>query len=268
MSLPRLFFFDLDGTLLTSDRRVTPRTRAAIDAVKARGARVTLSTGRVFSSARPYADAMGADAPLVLYNGARVQAPGTGEVLREWRIDVEVARAALDALAGWDVHVSLFQDEGIYIPGWSERARESAAKDGVTFTVASDLRQKLHRPPLKMMLIGDADRMEDLRRHLSERLPAGAVSIVRTEPTYVELWHKDASKAVAARTIADDLGIPMSEVAAFGDNLNDLDLVRAAGLGVAMANAVPELKRAAAREAPSNDAEGVASVLEELLGAA
>ena len=264
-----LLFLDVDGTLLTAEQKISGRTLHAIERTKAAGVRVSLSTGRTFESARPYADAIGADAPLILYNGARVQAPDTGDVLHEWRLDTGLARIALDVLRDWDVHVSLFHDDAIYIAGWTDRARESARKDGVTFVTTGDLGSRLATSPLKLMIIGEPEMIARLDPHLRSaytRLGAEAPAIVRTEPTYLEIWSRQTSKGAAAAWIASHLGIAMGEVIAFGDSLNDLDLVRSVGLGVAMANGHPELKKAAQRVSTSNDEDGVANVLESLFG--
>lgn len=264
----KLFFFDVDGTLLTSDRRLTDRTRAALREAKRQGVGLSLATGRTYESARPYAELIEADRPLVLYNGARVQAPAGGAVLREWRLTVDQARVALEAARGWDVHTNLYQQDAIYISEWTERARDSAQKDGVEFVVAKELTDRLDRPPLKIMFIGEPHVVQKLREHLVESFAAESVplpSAVHSETTYLELWNPAASKGVAAGWVLEHLGLSSTEVAAFGDGLNDLELVRLAGFGVAMKNAPAELKAHAKRIAPSNEEEGVAAVLEELL---
>lgn len=264
----RLIFVDVDGTLLTAERRVDERTVAAIAAARRRGIRISLATGRTYLSARPYAEAVGADAPLVTCNGARIQAAGSGEVHKEWRLDPGLARRVLESLDGFDVHVSLFHDEAIYIAAWSERARDSAEKDGVEFVPVGDLRGRLDRAPLKLMIIGDEPTIERLEPHLKgafARAGEAPPSIVRSEPTYLEVWHAEASKAAAAAYVAARLGVPMSQVIAFGDSLNDLALLRAVGLGVAMGNAHPDVKRAARMVAESNQDGGVGRALERIL---
>lgn len=263
----RLVFLDVDGTLITRDRRITDRTRAALSTARRAGIRLSLATGRTFESARPYADAIDADAPLVLYNGARIQSPQTGEVLEEWRLATAQAETVLSALEGFDVHVSLFEDQGIYIPEWTERARQSALKDGVTFIPVGDLRTRLVAPPIKLMLIGEPEVMDVLGSLLlADSLWKGQVrpAIVRTEPTYLEVWHPEASKGRAALWVAKSLGHRPEEVIAFGDSVNDLELIRAVGLGVAMGNAHPHLKAAAGRITRSNEEDGIAEVLESL----
>ncbi len=264
---PRLVLVDVDGTLVTGDRRVTERTRAAFARARAAGIRVSLATGRTFESALPFARAIGADAPLVVYNGARVQAVD-GTVLREWRLDAELARVALEEVTGADLHVSLYQDEAIYIAEWNGRARASAEKDGVTMVPVGDLRALLSRPPLKLMLIGEPDFLDGLSPRLLSAFERRGLSppvLVRSEPTYLEVWNAGASKGVAAAFVAERLGVAMHQVAAFGDSLNDVDLVRKAGVGVAMGNAHESLKRVAALVAPTNEDDGVAQVLERWL---
>ncbi|MBI3181843.1 MAG: HAD family phosphatase [Myxococcales bacterium] len=264
----KLIFADVDGTLVTSDRRVTERTRAAFALARRLGALVTLATGRTYASALPFAQAVGANAPLVLYNGARVQ-DEAGAVLREWLLAPGLARVVLEEVARAEVHVSLYREDAIYIAAWNERARQSAAKDGVELVPVGDLGRVLDRAPVKLMLIGEPETMDALRPALLSAFERRALSppaLVRSEPTYLEVLHAEASKGNAARYVAESLGVACSEIVSFGDNLNDLDLIRMAGIGVAMENGHAELKRAAGRIAPGNDEDGVARVLESLLG--
>jgi Cof subfamily protein (haloacid dehalogenase superfamily) len=267
MARYRLLFLDVDGTLLTPRGQITDRTRSAIAKAKERGVRVSVATGRTYASAKPYADVIGADAPLILYNGARIQDPITGAVLREWRLLAGLARIALESVAGWDVHVSLFHDDGIFIGQWNDRARESAAKDGVGFFPVGDLATQLDRSPIKLMIIGDVPTIDRLEGHLREayaRLGVNGPAVVRTEPAYLEVWNKETSKGAAAAWVAEKVGVPLAEAIAFGDSLNDLDLIQSVGYGVAMENGHSDLKKAARVIAASNDEDGVARVLETL----
>jgi Cof subfamily protein (haloacid dehalogenase superfamily) len=268
MSAPksyRLIVLDVDGTLVDRERRISPATQEALAAAQAAGIRVTLATGRMYASARPYAEKIKADAPLILYNGAAIQDPGGGRIWYSARLPREQALRGLRLARQHGVHVNLYLGDAIYIERVSDTSRESARKDGVEQTPVGDLPAFLESQqadPVKLLIIGPPERLEALTAayrsgERAEVLP----HIVRSEPTYLEILRRGVTKGAALLRLCDLLGIPASAAVAFGDNLNDLEMIQAAGLGVAMGNAHPELKRAAKVVAPSNNDDGVAELL-------
>ncbi len=259
----RLIVLDVDGTLVDRDRRISQATLHALASAQAAGIRVTLATGRMFASARPYSEKIRADAPLILYNGARIQDPASGQVHCMALLPRRQALHGLRLAQQFGVHANLYLGEAIYIERVSDISRESARKDGVEQIPVSDLvgfLETQREDPVKILLIGPADRLEALAaayRRDTNDLP----HIVRSEPTYLEILRRGVSKGGALIRLCGLLGVPPSAAVAFGDNLNDLEMIQAAGLGVAMGNAHPDLKRAATVVAPGNDENGVAAVL-------
>jgi Cof subfamily protein (haloacid dehalogenase superfamily) len=259
----RLIVLDVDGTLVDRDRRISTATRQALEAAQGSGIRVTLATGRMYASARPYAEKIKADAPLILYNGARIQDPATRQVLYAAALPRPQALRALRLAQQFELHANLYLGEAIYIERISEVSRESARKDGVDQIPVGDLAaflQGREEDPVKILFIGPGARLEAFDaayRAGAQDLP----HIVRSEPTYLEILRQGVTKGAALVRLCELLGIPPSAAVAFGDNLNDREMVQAAGLGVAMGNAHEELKRVAKVVAPSNDNDGVAAVL-------
>jgi Cof subfamily protein (haloacid dehalogenase superfamily) len=262
----RLIVLDVDGTLVDRERRVSPDTLRALAAAQARGIRVTLATGRMYASARPYAERIKADAPLILYNGARVQDPAAGSILYSAQLPRHQAARGLRLAQQFDVHVNLYLGETICIERVSEVSRESARKDGVAQVPVGDLVRFLEGQPddpVKILLIGPDERLDAVAAAYraggfgAEDLP----HLVRSEATYLEIQPRGVTKGAGLVRVCKLLGIPPSAAIAFGDNLNDLEMIQAAGLGVAMGNAHADLKRAARMVAPSNDEDGVAAVL-------
>ena len=261
----RLIVLDVDGTLVDHERRISPATLRALAEAKAAGIRATLATGRMYASALPYAGRIGADAPLILCNGARIQDPASGEYLFSAHLPKHHAIRGLRLARELGLHVNLYLGEEVYIERVSQTSRASARKDGVEQVVVGDLTRFLDGQPadaVKILLIGPDERLEDFARDYcsgGEDLP----SVVRSEPTYLEIMPRGVSKGAALIRLCDLLGIPTSTSAAFGDGMNDLEMIQVAGLGVAMGNAHDDLKRAARILAPSNNADGVAEVLWE-----
>lgn len=259
----RLIVLDVDGTLVDRERRISPDTLRALEAAQASGIRVTLATGRMFASALPYARKIRADAPLILYNGARIQDPINGAILYSAHLPRDQALRALRLAQQSGLHANLYLGEHIYIERVSETSRESARKDGVEQVAVGDLVGFLEgrqEDPVKILLIGPGERLEAFAaayRAGTQDLP----HLVRSEPTYLEILRRGVSKGAALLRLCELVGIPPSAAVAFGDNLNDLEMIQAAGLGVAMGNAHAALKQAARVVAPSNDEDGVAAVL-------
>ncbi len=265
MTLYRAVYFDVDGTLVDRRRRLRPATAAALEELRRRGVKRSLATGRALASARPYAEAVAADAPLVLYNGCQVVDPAAGAVLASSDLALEHARAALVLAADHDLHVNCYM-ERLYVARLGRRARASVAKDDLQAEPVGDLLAFLERDPVKLLCIGPPAACDAFKVELdaaSAAHPAPPV-VVRSEPEYVEVLahgaHKGRGLALACR--AADLD--PAEVVAFGDGLNDLELLQTAGLGVAMGNAHPEVQEHADLVIGHNDGDTLGQALADI----
>ncbi len=260
----RLLVADIDGTLVTSTREITPRVLAAVREARGAGVRVCLATGRIWPSAEQYFRALGADPPAILYNGGLVYDFQTGTVLRRVPLAYDHARAVLELLRKFpEVQPHLYAGDRVYTDRASAYTRQYQRKDSLTVEEVGDLVAFLPSEPMKILIIGAR---EDLVR-LQEQVRALPMPIntVFSEDTYLEILPQGNSKGAALEFVARQLRIPLAEVIAVGDNLNDLEMIRAAGLGVAMGNAPPELKAQAAYVTATNDEEGLAEVIDRFV---
>jgi len=256
----RLLVADIDGTLITGDRLITPGVRAAVQAAQDSGVRVCLATGRMWRSAEPYFRGLRADSPAILYNGGLVYDFRTGVELRRIHLDHGHARAVLEILRGIpEVQPHLFVGDRVYTGEMNEITERYRRKDGLEVTAVGDLLAFLPSNPMKILIIGARP---DLRRVAAAiaRQPM-PINTVFSEETYLEILPAGSSKGMALRFVADHLGIPLAETIAVGDNLNDLEMIRIAGLGVAMGNAPEEVKSHAGYVALTNEQEGLADVI-------
>jgi Cof subfamily protein (haloacid dehalogenase superfamily) len=259
-----LIVIDVDGTLINSKREITQVTLSALDEVHKREIKVTLATGRNYNATRPFAEAIRASAPLILLNGARVEELGSRRVVASHNLPLRDARRALALVKEMGLHVDLHLDGQIYVERLSQDAIDSMKKDNVTALVVGDLLNFLGRDPTKLLIVGEPKRLNEFKKAYADRwdeLP----TMVKSEPNYLEILGPGVSKGNALKKVAHYMGIPLAKVMAFGDNPNDLDMIKAAGLGVAMGNAHPELKRVADLIADTNDNDGVAKVIREYI---
>lgn len=272
--LPELIAVDLDGTLLGTDKRVSARTRAALDAVRALGVRVVIATGRPLRTALPIAEQVAAADTVVAYNGAAMWHAGGLRVVRE--LDLEATRAALVRLraAASGVILGLETASGWYLDGAAGTPVAESAdvmvgnaahllKGGMP-TAIGPLEEYLTGGRIKLLAASD-----DLRpRELATSLEGLDLYTTWSLPFLLEVHHREVNKGAALAVLCQELGIESSAVAAFGDQHNDSAMLAWAGLGVAMGNAEAEALAAADLVTTANDADGVAEVIESWLSAA
>ncbi|MDR8413037.1 Cof-type HAD-IIB family hydrolase [Nonomuraea sp. 3-1Str] len=229
---------DLDGTLVGRDLAMVPASRDALRRFREAGGEVVIATGRMEASARRYYDELGLDGPAILYNGARTVNLATGAVLRSRHLPAPAWKTLLggfDELARQGVHPVAFCGEEALAVHDVPELRDFARRDGIELRDPGDWTALPPGGITKCMLIGD-------------RLPhldiPGTVT-VRSEATYLEVLPAGATKGSALRELAASRGVPLEQVAAVGDNPNDLDMIMAAGVGVAVGDGHPEVRAAA-----------------------
>lgn len=243
---------DLDDTIVRRDRTISPRTLAALAAWQETGRRVVIATGRPPRMTRSIPEALH-HLPWICYNGAI--AFEDQEVVLEQTIAPAHVQLILERLLGADpsATVGLEIDDTLFLNRHSE-------KYGAQYV--PDLRTVAHRPAAKI-LMGLAQYEQVL--HELGHLPAGVRVLVSPKYELVQFMPEAASKAAALQTLLGRWGVDPQEMIAFGDDVNDVEMVHQAGLGVAVANAVPEVLAVADRVTGSVEEDGVAQVLEELL---
>ena len=263
----RLVALDLDGTLVGEDMRIRPRTVAAVRAVVDAGVAVAIVTGRMSSSALPYARELGLRGPIVGMQGALIRAmpdpgrPGLGRLLYHRPLPAAVAR---DALAwcrshGLDPHLNHL--EQMVIPASDSRAAEYVRFNFGRVVVVPDLDAWVRHPVTKVISVGDPPAPTRL-------LPVaradfdGRAFVTVSHPMFLEFVAPGVGKGAAVRWLARRLGVDLRDALAIGDQLNDLEMIDEVGFGVAMPHGPAELRAAASLVAPPFDEDGAAQVLE------
>jgi Cof subfamily protein (haloacid dehalogenase superfamily) len=251
----RVLALDLDDTLLRSDRTISPRTLELLRCWRAQGGQLVIATGR---PPRSIAEALPPDlhdAPWIAYNGAQIYEAGTKtyenliSVEDTQRILTILLEALPTSMLGLEIDNTLFLNQ--------ESNRPSP------YQLAANLLAAATAPSAKVLFYHQE--FATLGPLLAE-LPPTARALLSDKYRLVQILAATADKAEALRHWVAGQGLEMAQVVAFGDDVNDVEMVRQAGLGVAVANAVPEVKAVARRITLSNDEDGVAHVLAELLG--
>ena len=225
-----------------------------------------VATGRMWPSAAPSVRALGADSPVILYNGGRVLDFETGRVLHERRL-LPVHRRALDLIRrDPTLQPHLFLNDRVYVERPHPLTDAYAEDDGLTCEVVAAFEPLLSGDPHKILTIGALERVEALA--VAVREAALPVHAVQSEPTYLEFLPPGISKGSALCVVLDALGVEAGEVIAVGDGWNDVEMIEAAGLGVAMASAPDGVRARADHVCGGADEEGFRDVLERFVLAA
>lgn len=265
-AVPRLFALDVDGTVLTSDHRVTPAVREAVARVRARGVEVVLTTSRPPVALWPILAELGLFEPAVFIGSqgavtGSYSQQGKLRVLAGHPMPVAAARLATQAALGAGYAVNWFAGERWLVSHVDDQVRRESEIVGVEPVLADLLAESVG--PDKLLVISPmahADRLVDMAEALPAQLRAAT-----SNRNYLEITAAEVDKAHALRDYCAAADIPREAVVAVGDGMNDLDMLAFAGTSVAPANARPEVLAAVHLVTASNDADGVAVILESLI---
>lgn len=287
----KLIALDIDGTLINSRQLVTGRTRRAIEAAKAEGIMVTIATGRHFNSALPIARSAGINAPLVCNDGAFIKDIFSGETLATHLLPLDIAHGVLDIAKDYgSFRLQIFTTGNKMYAGknyrmdMAKRFIRSRSRRRYTFwgiynyfnsfvfvpvTNTGDIegaKNALLKPPAKLVVYGSADELKEFIERVTAKFD-GKISLTTAIPDCIDVLHNGVSKAKGLGELTQRLNILPEEVISIGDNINDLEMMEFAGIGVAMGNALEEVKEKADYITKSNEEEGVAYFIEKLLEA-
>lgn len=267
----KLLIVDIDGTIAGKSNQVSNRVKKAIHAAQAKGVRVGIATGRMYKSALKFHQEIGADFPLIAYQGAWIQDPATGTTHRHLPVPVETARELIDYFEQshlfdkLSLHVYL--DDRLYVRDINPDTELYIGRSGIPAHPVGDLRKVLTDNPTKILAMSeDINLIDSLLLDLRHRYPQEVLHITTSVPIFLEATQSGVNKGSAIDYIATKLlGISAENVLAIGDNFNDVEMIDYAGIGVAMGNAPDDVRAIADWVAPHIEADGVAAAIEKFI---
>jgi len=256
----KLVALDLDGTLLSEDKVIADSTAELIKEASNNGVKFTIATGRMSAGAIRYAEQLEIDVPIITYNGAIIRTLESGFVYRERKVPSSGAINAINVLEHEPVLRFIFVGEDVYTDTPHEWTDSYAELLGVEMNFVDDVRGIVVEDPTMLVFMVPVLKAVELTKMLKSSLDS-QVRITNSTDWFLDILHPEASKGLALKHLADNLGIAREEIIAIGDNSNDLEMIEYAGLGVAVANASDDLKAVADYVSDSPISEGVEEVL-------
>lgn len=264
----RLLVTDIDDTLLTTDKRITDTVKDAIFKAQDKGVTVAIASGRLPIGVKPYADALRIPERggcYLAFNGGLVL-DAQGNVLHSSVLDLKYLHAIYKALRPYDVAVLVHKHDKIYTDNNqnSYAYTEPEALHQPLYLLddlLTDVDWELH----KILIAGEPELLKEIEPVLKAQF-GGELDIFLSAPWFLDIMPKGVNKGVGVKYLAKRLDIPMDAVIACGDSYNDISMVEASGLGVAMKNGEEALKAVADYVTQRDcDHDGIAEVVEKFI---
>jgi hypothetical protein len=260
----KLLVLDVDGTLLNSDKQISPRALSAILKVQQMGIQVVLSSGRPMFGILPIAKKLELDhynGFVMAYNGAQIMNAQTGHIIFEKRLDKEII-PYLDRKAKQNQFVSFTYDDDTIITDspFDPHVFKEAEINNMTVT-ESPLNEIEFNPFECVIAADDSEALIAMEQHWTKRL-AGVADVFRSEEFFLEVLPPSVNKGNSLALLMEKIGVKRDEVAAIGDGIADVPMLQLAGTSIAMGNALDSVKVCCDHTTLSNDEEGVAIAIE------
>lgn len=267
MTDTHLIAVDLDGTLLNKDKFISKGTKEALHEAQKKGHRIVIATGRPYRASQMYYEELSLDTPVVNFNGAFVHHP----LDKSWGVfhtplELDTVNDIIETCETFHVkNIIVEVIDDVYLK-YHDKIIVEAFNAGNPSLQYGDLHKLLHDNPTSMLIHPYEKTVDELRVQLKKVHAEVIEQRTWAAPwNLIEIVRAGLNKAVGLKRIAEYYGIPKKRIIAFGDEDNDLEMLEFAGQGVAMENAIDELKDVANSVTKSNDEDGIAAYLRKIL---
>jgi Cof subfamily protein (haloacid dehalogenase superfamily) len=272
---------DVDGTLVDSQKRITPRAKAAIQKLREAGIKFAVTSGRPPRGMKMIVEAVKLSTPIAAFNGGMLVEPDTMKVLTQQTLDAEIARSVIKRVGEFNLDVWVYAGVNWYLLDLNSPHREKEERT-VQFppTAVKNFDEALEQGVAKVVGVSDEyDLVAKAEKGIVEEFEHGvhakctttsrdcepSVSAARSQPYYLDVTHPKANKGFVVKMLADLLKIPPAEFATIGDMPNDVLMFKQSGYSIAMGQASEEVKQSATSVTAGMDDEGFAKAVENFV---
>ena len=266
----RMVVSDIDGTILRDDKTVSEKVKKTVHKLINDKIKFVIATGRVFSAAKwAYMD-LEISGPIIACNGALIKDTMTGEILYERPLDIEKAKQVVEICKKYDLYFHFYSEYAIHseryehiIKAYGDKSKKLPADRRIRVEVIKDSIKFLDEID-KIYKVGIFLDSEDNCEHIIKEIESiGGISSYKSLATSFDVMDEGVSKADAIRQLNKIFDIPKDKTIAVGDNENDISMIKYAGLGVAMGNAIEQVKAVADYVTDDNENDGFYTMIEK-----
>lgn len=269
----KLIAIDMDGTLLNSLHEISDRNKIAIKTAAEKGIKIVITTGRIFTSAKFYANLLGIETPIISCNGAYIREFRENNIIYDSPINLDDCINVLNEAEKSGIYYHLYDSQNFYVKElkysslkYSKWNSQQKPEDRINIHVDPNLIQTLKREKPKIYKIVLMDENKETLSNLKNVIKSiRNIEIDSSWYNNLEVMNKGVSKGNALKNLCNILGINSNEVVAIGDNYNDMSMFEFSGYSIAMGNAEKEVKVMADYITDTNDNDGVAKAIEKLI---
>lgn len=264
----KLIALDMDGTLLTSEKKISEKTKSVLKEAEKKGVKVVLASGRPLDGIRKYLeelDLFKGDDYVLSFNGGIVINTKTEDIITSNLLKGSDLKEIFKVAEELDINIHAFSvNDGLITPKMSQYTQHECDLNGIKATIKDFNEIEDDEDIVKIMMIDPQEKLDEAIKKLPKEL-YDKYSIFKSAPFFLEFTNKEVDKGKSLKKLAEYLGINQEEVIACGDAGNDLSMVKYAGLGVAMENATDDVKEVSNYTTFSNDKDGIAHVVEKFI---
>ncbi|WP_066504144.1 Cof-type HAD-IIB family hydrolase [Abyssisolibacter fermentans] len=268
----KLLALDMDGTLLNSDLKISQENKMVIEELKEKGVVVTIATGRTYPAIIAYARELNIDVPIIAYNGGIIKYLHNNRIIYSNNIPVEQCINTIDICKEFDVDCYLYSENKIFIEKqgfllefYEEINKNLKEKEKIEIVNVKDMKKSLKEDPKIYKIVVFSDNSNAVSEVRKKLLKEGNLEVYKSSDCFLDVTNKGASKGFGVKKLAEYLGIDKEKIIAVGDSDNDISMIKYAGLGIAMGNAIDEAKKVADYVTEANNDNGVANAIRKLV---
>lgn len=254
--------FDLDDTLLRDDLSISAYTKDVFRRLHEAGFLLIAASGRSEKSILPFVEDLGCICLYIACNGAEIYDGPTRRLLHSESFSADLAREIAAFGAEYDCYAQTYAGDRFFFNQYSEYAERYARASMLKGVYVGDLREFIREPRSKILMMAEEGQIARMLAEARGRF-AGRASVTCSKPYFLEFNPPHATKGIALEFAARVLGLRTEEIVAFGDSLNDLPMLQAAGRSVVVANGRPDVKALCGEICLSNQEDGVARYLSD-----
>ena len=259
----RMVVTDIDGTIYTPQTGIKQNTKECLKDLCNKGVIVAIATGRTYGSAKSVADNIGIKCPLICYQGGLINSY-EGEILNVKYLNPDIANEIIDDFRKREIHLNVYVEDKLYVENDDDYIKDYIGDKGIDYFKVQSFNELDFSKLNKLLAIRyDSQFIDNLIEELRKKYPS--IYTVKSHDYFCEIANKEATKGNAIKFLANKYGIKTEEVLAIGDQNNDIDMIKTAGIGIAMGNGTEQIKKEADFITDSVDNDGFIKAIKKFI---